>query len=181
MNQKPSELSGYKFKAFEMVYSGNEGASAMEAFELWAQIALTNDYILNTGKWTKEWKAIGIGIYGDYACMWFGEGIDKEGNFRDCTSDTLAYDSAILIVEVPIEKDTVLPQYYIIISSINTLEKANLEIKKLHESGFLGAVAIPNGQKIRIAIAGYKDEASAQNQLSEFKIRYPDAWILKPQ
>jgi hypothetical protein len=35
---------------------------------------------MNTGKWQgKKWNAIGIGIHENYACAWFGELPDPEG------------------------------------------------------------------------------------------------------
>jgi hypothetical protein len=92
MNEKPKEISGYKSKGWEMVYSGGEEAKAIDAFDLWKGLGLTNDYLLNTGKWTKAWKALGIGFYGEYACVWFGEGDDPEKDFGPCLKDTISND-----------------------------------------------------------------------------------------
>lgn len=86
MNNKPKELTTYKFKAWEVVYSGGEDAKAQDAFDLWKDISLMNDYLLNNGKWSKPWQAIGVGIYGDYACVWFGEGVDNNGKVPICGS-----------------------------------------------------------------------------------------------
>ncbi len=97
MNNKPKELTTYKFKAWEVVYSGGEDANAQDAFDLWKDINLMNDYLLNTGKWTKPWQAIGVGIYGDYACVWFGEGVDASGKVPYCglhTQETLSSGNA---------------------------------------------------------------------------------------
>ena len=88
MTMKPKELTGYKFKAWEIVYSGGEEAKADDAFNLWKDIGLFNDYLLNTGKWTKRWMAVGVGVYGDYACVWFGEGADAASALRDCDAGT---------------------------------------------------------------------------------------------
>ena len=39
-----------------------------------------NSFLMNTGKWQgKKWNAIGIGIHENYACAWFGELPDPEG------------------------------------------------------------------------------------------------------
>ncbi len=89
MTQKPKELTGYKHKAYEVVYSSGEEAKAYDAFYLWKDIGLMNDYLLNEGKWTKPWQAIGVGIYGEYACVWFGEGVDALGSPVDCSTDTI--------------------------------------------------------------------------------------------
>jgi hypothetical protein len=39
-----------------------------------------NSFLMNTGKWQgKKWNAIGIGIKENYACAWFGELPDPDG------------------------------------------------------------------------------------------------------
>ncbi|MGA3015066.1 MAG: SPOR domain-containing protein, partial [Bacteroidales bacterium] len=39
-----------------------------------------NSFLMNTGKWQgKKWTSIGIGIKENYACAWFGELPDPEG------------------------------------------------------------------------------------------------------
>ncbi len=38
-----------------------------------------NAVIINDGMWSRSWKAIGIGIYGNYAVVWFGNEEDPVG------------------------------------------------------------------------------------------------------
>lgn len=85
MTQKPREFTPYKFKAYEVVYSATEGSSSEDAFEFWKGISLMNDYLLNTGKWEKPWLSLGVGIYEEYICVWFGEGKDPEGIVKVCS------------------------------------------------------------------------------------------------
>ncbi len=89
MTQKPREITSYRYKAYEVVYSSTEGTSSEDAFEFWKGITLMNDYLLNTGKWEKPWQALGVGIYSEYICVWFGEGIDQEGSVKDCSLSTM--------------------------------------------------------------------------------------------
>jgi uncharacterized protein YkwD len=77
MWEKPRELTKYNDSGFEIAaYSGNY-ISAQSALDLWKNSHGHNDVILNKNKWKKEWKAIGIGIYGNYAVVWFGYASDK--------------------------------------------------------------------------------------------------------
>ena len=77
MWEKPRELTKYTGLGFEIAaYSGNY-ISAQIALEIWQNSPRHNDVILNNDVWKQEWKAIGIGIYGNYAVVWFGNAIDK--------------------------------------------------------------------------------------------------------
>lgn len=181
MTLKPKELTGYKSKAYEVVYSGGEEARAEDAFELWTDIALMNDYLLNRGKWTKPWLAIGIGIYGEYACLWFGEGTDIAGTLSDCSSIPVQKDSAMNLQEAWPNTNGNPNDYYIIISSTSTLESAIQEVKKIKENGFAEAIYLKNESFYRIAVNKFKDEVSAYKELELVKKQFPDAWLLKPK
>lgn len=187
MNNKPKEVAGYKYKGWEMVYSGGEEARAEDAFDLWKGIGMTNDYLLNTGKWSKPWKAIGIGFYGDYATVWFGEGIDPEKGFVLCGSDTLPVkaDSAETTNHSGVADTLIIaPQtglkYYIITGSLNTLDKASREVLRLQSLGYSNAKLISNGSNFRISVSDYPGEAEALSALAALQQVFPGAWILKP-
>lgn len=78
MWDKPKEISGYEREGFEIAYYSSAGASAVEGLEGWKKSHGHNPVLINSGTWSKtEWKAIGIGIYEQYAVVWFGELEDK--------------------------------------------------------------------------------------------------------
>ena len=182
MNKKPRELTAYKAKAWEIVYEGGEKAIAMDAFELWKDIGLTRDYILNQGKWAKSWKAIGIGFYDNYACVWFGEGDDGEKLYLSCG------DYAKDLNQLP---ETAVPEaslstnktsaYHIIAGSLNSLEKANQEVVRMRSKGYPNASIVHSGHNFRISIASFPSEAEAVQSLRTIKVTLPDAWVLKPE
>ncbi|HOP12895.1 MAG TPA: SPOR domain-containing protein [Lentimicrobium sp.] len=183
MTEKPKELTMYKAKAWEIVYEGGEPARAEDAFNLWKNISLTRDYLINGGKWTKPWKAIGIGIYGDYAAVWFGEGDDPEKIYTACGSDsafTLPGDPEITRGQLTENPSAASPVFSIITGSLNTLEKANREVARLRGLGYPKARLIPAGNNYRISIADYPTETEAQRHLREIQAGFPDAWVLKP-
>ena len=74
MWDKPKEIAGYEGHGYEIAYYSTAGASAEEGLRGWKKSPAHNPLLINTGIWeTVEWKAIGIGIYGEYAIVWFGQ------------------------------------------------------------------------------------------------------------
>ena len=182
MTRKPRELTAYRAKAWEIVYEGGEKARAMDAFELWKEIGLTRDYILNQGKWVKSWQAIGIGFYENYACVWFGEGDDGEKVYLSCGPDAIdlnrppeeAVPEANIIT-------TKISAYHIIAGSLNSLEKATQEVARMRGMGYPNTSIIPSGHNFRISIISFPSEAEAQQSLRSIHEVLPDAWVLKPE
>lgn len=188
MNEKPKEIAGYRYKGWEMVYSGGEEAHADDAFDLWKGLGLTNDYLLNTGKWIKPWKAIGIGFYGDYATVWFGEGDDTEKDFGICVKDT-AIRAEVAETESASVDETVLTEteagvagrFHIITGSLNSAEKAATELQRIKSLGYGRAQILPNGNMFRISVDNYATEAEASQALPVLQQVFSGAWVLKPR
>jgi len=72
MWNKPSELTNYNGNGFEISYSQSNGATPQSALEGWKSSSGHNGVIINKGIWSEKWNAIGIGMYGGYAVVWFG-------------------------------------------------------------------------------------------------------------
>ena len=71
---KPKELTGYAGNGYEILYYSSAGANAQEGLDGWKISPGHNPLLINTGTWAKvKWNAIGIGIYGSYGMVWFGE------------------------------------------------------------------------------------------------------------
>ena len=69
--------TAYETFGFENAFFSSAGATAEDAFSSWSQSSGHNAVILNQDVWANtEWKALGIGIYEDYAVMWVGESSD---------------------------------------------------------------------------------------------------------
>lgn len=180
MNEKPREIAGYKFKGWEMVYSGGEEAKAADAFDLWKGMGLTNDYLLNTGKWLKPWKAIGIGFYGEYACVWFGEGEDTEKGFGLCQADSAGIQANDQSPPASDENQAAIPvKYYIITGSLNNQEKAYQEVQRLRDLGYNKARVLASEENFRISVCDYNSEREAVVALPDFQKLFPNAWLLR--
>lgn len=81
MWNKPQELTSYNGIGYEISSAtGNKNISAKEALQIWLRSEGHAQVIFNQGQWESlQWQAIGIGIEGKYANVWFGEIPDKEG------------------------------------------------------------------------------------------------------
>ena len=77
---KPRELTEYDGYGYEIAYTYSAGAGAEDALRSWQGSPPHNAVILNADTWRNiTWKAIGVGIHGDYAVVWFGEEPDPDG------------------------------------------------------------------------------------------------------
>jgi len=75
MKSKPREITGYPGDGYELIYWGEENATAVEAAELWRDVEASADMILSRSKWKAyQWKAIGVGIKDGYAVYSTGSG-----------------------------------------------------------------------------------------------------------
>jgi uncharacterized protein YkwD len=69
----------YPGNGYENAHGGSGGykANANSALESWKTSSAHNAVILNQGMWqNRPWQALGVGIYGGYAVLWFGEEVD---------------------------------------------------------------------------------------------------------
>lgn len=74
MWSKPKEIAGYESSGYEISFFSSDGVKSAEALEGWKGSPGHHALIINSGTWNKiTWKAIGIGVYGNYAVVWFGE------------------------------------------------------------------------------------------------------------
>ncbi len=74
MWSKPRELTCYTGNGYEIAFYSSSDATAEEALQSWKTSYGHNNVILNEDIWRSlQWNAIGIGIYKNYAVVWFGE------------------------------------------------------------------------------------------------------------
>lgn len=78
MWNKPSELTSYRGRGYEIAYASYGNATADGALEGWKKSPKHHETIINQGIWQSRWNAIGVGIYNNYAVIWFGREQDTE-------------------------------------------------------------------------------------------------------
>ena len=79
MWDKPRELTNYQGDGYEIAFYSSfkynsPAAFARDILDGWKKSPGHNEVIVNKGIWKNvNWQAIGIGIYGEYANVWFGK------------------------------------------------------------------------------------------------------------
>ena len=85
MWNKPREITENLYTGIGFEIGVSIGAPAA-ALELWKNNPAYNKVILNLDIWASQnpWPAVGIGMFGDYAVLWFGEVADPAGSIEIC-------------------------------------------------------------------------------------------------
>ena len=74
---KPRELTNYQGNGYEISSWYSDIISAEKALKIWKSSSGHNALIINNSIWKRHhWRAIGIGIKGNYAVVWFGKESD---------------------------------------------------------------------------------------------------------
>ncbi len=84
---KPKEITNevYTGYGFEIAYWHSAQATAEGAFAAWKSSSGHNAVMIEDGIWKgMNWRAMGIGIYRNYAVVWFGQPADPLGDVSAC-------------------------------------------------------------------------------------------------
>jgi len=90
MWNKPRELTNYQGDGYEISFWSTYNYDSPEAFakdilEGWKKSQGHNDVIVNKSIWKGvSWKAMGVGVYGEYTNVWFGKEEDSAGEPKMC-------------------------------------------------------------------------------------------------
>ncbi|CAF1261507.1 unnamed protein product [Didymodactylos carnosus] len=83
MWSKPSEISNYKFNGFEISFGYAQNVrktmtvDPTVAVNSWKNSPGHNDVMIQQGSFASTpMKAMGVGVYKGYACVWFGQQLD---------------------------------------------------------------------------------------------------------
>ena len=206
---KPKEMTLYRGKGFEIVYWENNAVVIDSIIAFWKSMDYFNSFLMNTGKWQgKKWNAIGIGIHENYACAWFGELPDQEGEPFICgqepqkTINPSEEKTAIKTepgkkediknkpepkkkeksVEPKVNSENTIPgkEFYYIIVKGNAPEKEMQRfLKDLQTKGYSSSRLLEKNGKQRISIMEFQKKSSADSALRVVKKTWQDGWILK--
>ena len=204
---KPKELTDYKGKGYEIVYWENSPVVVDSIIELWKSMDYFNSFLMNTGTWQgKKWNAIGIGIYENYACAWFGEVPDPNGEPASCGQEVKPSQPAPEEVTVPTEKNEPAPKvvkealkkkpvsapivktesqkpgkdyYYIIVRGQSGQKEMQRVVNDLKSRGYPDAKILESRNLRRVSIMEFRVKPRADSALRQVKKTWTDAWILK--
>jgi hypothetical protein len=77
---KPRELTTYKGDGYEMIYFDFSAPTPEAALLKWQKNSTNDNMLLNKGEFENvTWNAVGVGMYGHYAAVWFGKVEDQDG------------------------------------------------------------------------------------------------------
>jgi hypothetical protein len=179
---KPKELTRYIGEGHEIAYWDSELANPDTVLRFWQSYEQTKELLLNQNKWSYfNWKAIGVGIYKGYACLWVGEAIDAEPEPTLCAS-TPGADNLTLPFKPTATENVSKPtgRYYIIFGSFNTIEDAGKMANKYKKEGFLSVKVLEIDQKtFRVSLNDFATQDDAVNTKKKLGIDFKDAWITK--
>jgi len=71
---KPQEINGYSGHGYEIAHWHSQTITPKEAVEGWKKSPGHNQVMVNSGIWKdQKWEAMGVGVSGNYAVVWFGK------------------------------------------------------------------------------------------------------------
>jgi hypothetical protein len=180
MQTKPSELTGYPGKGYEIVYWESREADAEKAIGQWKETPAARSVLTNLREWENyNWGALGVGIDGGFAIIWLGEEADIEKETQVCGGELIAYHPP---VKVEIKGPQVVSQstgrYYLIFGNYSTMNEAKAIAANYFKEGFTNAKVITKDAKFRISLNDYPSKELAAQGKKELPAKYKDAWIM---
>lgn len=85
MWNKPQEIAQFASSGYEIAFWHSAKASPEEALTGWKKSQGHNQVMINAAQWKEvTWQAVGVGMYEQYAVIWFAEGKDEKEKPRVC-------------------------------------------------------------------------------------------------
>lgn len=178
---KPKELTNYPGEGHELAYWDSEELQPDTVIHFWQSIEQARDVLLNQKKWSYfNWKAIGVGLYKGYACVWVGEVPDTMAEPKICAntpgSDKLSLpgsDSPKDIITAPTGRS------YIIFGSFNNMEDAAKMVEKYKKLGYSGAKILVSDKMFRVSLSDHPTQQEALDAKKKLGAEYKAAWVTK--
>ena len=189
---KPKEITSYPGKGYEIIYWENSPVLADTILSVWKTEPYFNSFLTNSGKWQGvKWNALGLAIYENWACAWFGELPDPDEKVFVCgnpPAPVVAKTPKVKPLPEKTEKKTTpvaidsIPNaftFYIIVRTNISKENALKLVEKFRQEGYPGAEFLDRDGKSRVSVLHTTDRAEVMAKLREVKKTYKDAWIYK--
>jgi len=178
---KPMELAKYPGEGHELCYWDSEILNPDTVMRFWLSIDQAREILLNEKKWSYfTWKALGVGIYKGYVCLWLGEMLDSLSEPTLCGS---AHGADFLPLPDKSEQLVLLSKpsgrYYLIFASLKTEDDAKKELARFKKSGFAGAKIIFKDNLYRVSLSDFGTQQEALNAKKELGEEYKASWVTK--
>lgn len=180
MKSKPREITGYPGDGYELIYWGEENATAVEAAELWRDVEASADMILSRSKWKAyQWKAIGVGIKDGYAVLWLGDKTDSESGIeKQADNASVQQPANKTTVNKPVvnEKNTGKPEA----TSKPVTQNTPKQIEKTIPDQSNKPSVNGTGIKYYLIVSSLKTAEDAKTELKKIISKgYPNAFIVE--
>lgn len=180
VQKKPTEITKYPGSAFEIVYWESKEASPEMAFKQWRETKPSQSMLINNEDWTDfSWNAVGVGISGSYAAIWFGEELDIEKETKVCGKNIVFTNNPPVINDEPQLITLPTNRFYVIFGSFSSINDAKAQAVKHVEEGFKKTKIISKDNKFRISLTDYTTKELAEQGKGELPSKYKDAWIME--
>ena len=85
MWDKPREMTEYRGDGYENIYWTSAPLSPSMAITMWENRETEASLILERSAFAGvRWRAMGVGLFGSYVSVWFGERLDPEKEIKSC-------------------------------------------------------------------------------------------------
>jgi hypothetical protein len=183
IRNKPSELTNYTGEGYELAYSEVFDAVPDTVFRFWKKIDEANDFLLNKKAWEKKsWRAMGVGMYKNYAVIWMGQRSDPLPAPVRCSKDaagdvqpagTPGGPGGIPVISGKTGR------YYVIIGSFQSEADARREAGKYQKLDGARLSILRNNQgQYRVSINDYPGLDAAKQGKNNYGSTFPGSWIL---
>ncbi|MCD4730866.1 MAG: SPOR domain-containing protein [Bacteroidales bacterium] len=179
MQLKPQELTNYPGKAYEIVYWESKDATPDFAFNQWREIIASRSMLINSKEWEKfSWNAVGVGMMGSFAVVWFGEELDVEKETKVCGKNIVIANNPPTNPNEPQIVTSAANRFYLIFGNFNSITDAKSQAIKYIDEGFKKTKIISKDNKFRISLSDYSSKELANQGKKELPAKYKDAWIM---
>ena len=179
---KPKELTNYSGEGHEIAYWDSEQLIPDTVMNVWKSLPQTKELLLNLKKWSYfNWKAIGVGLYKGYACVWVSDVMDTQPEPVLCSAPDAEdkFPMPFKVTETKVVSETS-GRYYLIFGSFNNQDDAEKTAAKYRKDGFINAKVLNSDQKtFRVSLNDFPTQQEALNAKSKLGNGYKDAWITK--
>jgi len=178
---KPAELTKYTGEGHELTYWDSEKLHPDTVLRFWQSIEQAKEVLLNQKKWSYfNWKALGVGLYKGYACVWVGEVTDTEPEPTLCASANGTDNLVLPMKDLPKGLVTApTGRYYIIFGSFKTLEDAVKMVEKHKNDGFYQAKVLIKDEIYRTSLSDHATQQEAFEAKKMLGNEFKDAWVTK--
>jgi hypothetical protein len=178
---KPEEIARYPGEGHELCYWDSEKLQPDTVINFWLSIDPARDLLLNQKKWSYfKWKALGVGLYKGYACVWVGEVPDTLPEPTLCANSPGADNLELPLKDIPkglVSSPT--GRYYLIFGSFNTQQEAFKMADKYKREGFPQAKVIAKDGTYRVSLSDHAVQQEALNAKKSLGDKYKEAWVTK--